>query len=115
MESGDGGARSQRRAEIVTIQKAPGRAHGAHYAPPPNFAKETDTRYDAYVRKFGTTDCWELDALSPTVISDLIRDEITELIDESKWKSALTMEKRNRGLLHRAAENWSKVEKLLKG
>jgi hypothetical protein len=85
------------------------------YDPPPNFAKETDTRYDAYVRQFDTTDCWELDALSPTVISNLIRSEITELIDEPQWKSALATEKRNRGLLHRAAENWSNVEKLLKG
>src|SRR6516164_3879711 len=56
------------------------------YAPPPNFAKETDTRYDAYVKQFGTTDCWELDALSPTVISNLIRDEITKLINEPERK-----------------------------
>ena len=72
------------------------------YAPPPNFAKETDTRYDAYVRQFGTTDCWELDALSPTVISNLIRDEICSLINEPKWKAALAGEKRNRKLLDRS-------------
>jgi hypothetical protein len=31
---------------------------------PPNFAKENDSHYAAYyyVRQFGTTDCWELDA-----------------------------------------------------
>jgi hypothetical protein len=32
------------------------------YRPPPNFAKETDTRYPAYVKDFGER-CWELDAL----------------------------------------------------
>ena len=32
---------------------------------PPNFAKENDSRYADYVRQFGTTDCWELDALAP--------------------------------------------------
>jgi hypothetical protein len=85
------------------------------YTPPPNFAKEADTRYDAYVNQFGTTDCWELDALSPTVIGNLIRDEIGGLINESKWKAALANEKRNRKLLDRAADNWTKVEKLLKG
>jgi hypothetical protein len=37
------------------------------YRPPPNFAKEADSRYAGYVRQFGTTECWELDALSPTV------------------------------------------------
>ena len=36
------------------------------YAPPPNFAKETDSRYAAYVERFGTTACWELDALPQT-------------------------------------------------
>lgn len=40
---------------------------------PPNFAKENDSRYAAYVRQFGTTDCWELDALAPNVISGLVR------------------------------------------
>ena len=34
--------------------------------PPPNFAKETDSRFAAYVRSFGTRECWELDALPPT-------------------------------------------------
>jgi hypothetical protein len=32
------------------------------YAPPPNYAKETDSRYAAYVRDYSTTECWELDA-----------------------------------------------------
>jgi hypothetical protein len=55
-----------------------------------------------------------LDALSPTVINDLIRDEIRGLIDEPKWKAALASEKRNRDLLRRAANSWTKVETLLK-
>jgi hypothetical protein len=49
--------------------------------PPPNFAKESGTRFEGYVTTFGTRECWELDALSPTVIADLIRDEIEALID----------------------------------
>ena len=31
-------------------------------------------------------ECWELDALSPTVINDLIRTEIEAMIDTSKWR-----------------------------
>jgi len=84
------------------------------YAPPPNFARETDTRYVAYVEQFGATDCWELDALSPTVISNLIHDEIRSLINEPKWKAALASEERNRRLLDRVADNWTKIQKLLK-
>jgi hypothetical protein len=35
------------------------------YRLPPFPAKETDSRYAAYVSEFGTTDSWELDALDP--------------------------------------------------
>jgi hypothetical protein len=45
------------------------------YGPPPNPAKETDSRYPAYVREFGP-ECWELDALDPAVIDGLIETEI---------------------------------------
>ena len=85
------------------------------YNPPPNFVKESDARTPAYRAQFGTDECWELDALSPTVIADLIRSEVTGLIDQRPWAAALKREQRNRGLLDRAAENWTKVEKLLKG
>jgi hypothetical protein len=82
---------------------------------PPNFAKESDSRYAAYVEHFGTTNCWELDALPPTVIADLIRTEVTGLIDQAAWDEAAAGEDRNRTLLGRVAANWAKVEKLLRG
>jgi hypothetical protein len=85
-----------------------------HYRPPPNFAKETDSRYAAYVRQFGTTECWELDALDPTVIADLIRTEVTGLIDAAAWNEAKAQELANRALLNVASENWAKVEKFLR-
>lgn len=82
--------------------------------PPPNFAKESDTRFEGYVTTFGTRECWELDALSPTVIADLIRDEIEALIDWPEWNAAQAEEARGRKLLQDAAEKWAKVEKLLR-
>jgi hypothetical protein len=85
------------------------------YAPPPNFAKETDTLFDAYVARFGTEECWELDALSPTVIAGLVRDEIETLIQWQKWNSAKTNERRARAMLDKAAQNWAKVENFLRG
>jgi hypothetical protein len=64
---------------------------------------------------FGTTECWELDALSPTVIADLIRTEIEGLIeDREEWDAARTEEEHGRNLLQGAAENWSRVENLLR-
>ena len=80
------------------------------YNPPPNFAKEDDSRYAAYVRQFGE-ECWELDALAPTVIADLIRAECEAMIDASAWRKCEAAERHNRALLGRVSENWAKVKK----
>ena len=50
------------------------------YRPPPNFVKEEDSRTSEYRKQFGTDECWELDALSPTVIADLIEAELEPMI-----------------------------------
>jgi hypothetical protein len=81
--------------------------------PPPNFVKEGDARTSGYRERFGTDECWELDALSPTVIAELIRNELERLIDAAEWRKAVAGEKRGRKLLDTAAANWAKVEKLL--
>jgi hypothetical protein len=83
------------------------------YNPPPNFVKEGDTRTSGYRDRFGTDECWELDALSPTVIADLIRREVEALIDDDLWDTALAKEEKGRKLLAAASANWAKVEKLL--
>ena len=81
---------------------------------PPNFAKENDSRYAAYVRQFGTTECWELDALAPNVISDLVRAELDRLIDQDAWAAAIATENNNRAILAAAANNWSLVKSALR-
>jgi hypothetical protein len=81
------------------------------FRPPPNFAKETDTRSAGYVKTFGTEKCWELDALSPVVIADLIRDAIEPFIERSKWEAALKHEQRGSDQLRAVAMNWAVVEK----
>ena len=54
------------------------------YDPPPNFAKQTDSRFDDYEALYGT-DSWELDALEPAVINDLIRSEVDLICDPDLW------------------------------
>jgi hypothetical protein len=81
-----------------------------HYSLPPNPAKDTDSRYESYVEQFGT-ECWELDALDPTVIASLVRNELRMLIDHNLWDAALEQEERNRSLLSKASANWAMVEK----
>lgn len=61
------------------------------YNPPPNPAKSTDSRFEGYVSKYGD-ESWELDALDPKVIGDLIEDNITDLIDQAQWDTDLIQE-----------------------
>jgi hypothetical protein len=84
------------------------------YRPPPNFAKETDSRYAAYAEKFGR-ECWELDALDPVVIAELIRGEVEGMIDPDIWNAARREEAANRALLEATSGNWATVENLLRG
>jgi len=54
------------------------------YNPPPNFAKDKDARYESYREEFGE-DSWELDALEPSVMVDLIQEHIDEIKDPDLW------------------------------
>jgi len=101
------------RAEIEVRRIALNLDQVREFNPPPSFVKETDTRTSGYRERFGTDECWELDALAPDVIANLIRSEIEGLIDQRRWKRAVVSENRGRELLTGAAENWAKVENLL--
>ena len=59
------------------------------YDPPPNPAKLTDSRAKDYVAQYGYTS-WEVDALPPPVLNQLIVDHIESRIDiasYNEWKS----------------------------
>lgn len=67
--------------------------------PPPNPAKLTDSRvagYVEYMEGLGHGDLsdtsWELDALSPTYIRDLITGAVNMVRDQSRWENALALE-----------------------
>lgn len=49
---------------------------------PPFWAKESAGKdYDNYVEEFGTTDAWELDALSPETLERMVREAVSGLFD----------------------------------
>lgn len=52
--------------------------------PPENPAKTTDSRFDSYRRKFGASS-WELDALTPSYLSDLVEQKIHANLDIDEW------------------------------
>jgi hypothetical protein len=80
------------------------------YNPPPNFAKEADSRYADYVARYGEK-CGELDALAPPVLAGLIRDELAGMIDAAQWRKREAAERRNRAMLDKVAANWTLVKK----
>jgi hypothetical protein len=79
------------------------------YKPPPNFAKNTDSRFEEYKAKYGT-DSWELDALNPEILSNLVKTEIEELIDQDAWDSALEREHHERQLLEKISKDLTQAE-----
>jgi hypothetical protein len=55
------------------------------YRPPENPTKPKDSRSPDYIRKFGRK-CWELDALKPSVLDQLVRDRVDDLRDMERWE-----------------------------
>ena len=78
------------------------------YDPPPNPAKLTDARAKSYIEKFGDKS-WELDALEPSVITQLITDTVVELRDQKTWEKISGEEDKHREQLSACAEKWEKV------
>lgn len=77
--------------------------------PPPNPAKETDSRYDRYVEQTGLTDCWELDALDPRTMEAVIQAGVDEHIDQDTWDDIEQEENREREQLEKVADGWSEI------
>jgi hypothetical protein len=75
------------------------------YQPPPNPAKLTDSRSTAYVQEFGD-ESWELDALEPAVLAQLVRDAVAEVLDEDLWAASVEVEEEHRRLLGVVSEQW---------
>lgn len=54
--------------------------------PPPNPAKTTDARFESYRARYGT-ESWELDALKPEYLDNLVREHISKNINMQKWRA----------------------------
>lgn len=78
------------------------------YNPPPNPTKLTDSRSTGYIEKYGY-ECWELDALEPGVISDLIDVNVRKYRNETLHKAVIAKENREKKLLEDVAKNWDGI------
>ncbi len=83
------------------------------YTPPPNPTKMTDSRAKEYFKKYGNKS-WELDALSPEVISGLIEKCVRNCItDEFAWEDQQKAETEHRNMLNRIASDWDNITERL--
>lgn len=81
--------------------------------PPPNPAKITDTRATGYIEKFGK-ESWELDALQPKYIVDLVNEAAGKHIDHKQWKIDLAMEESERNTLEGISYDYDEVCEFLR-
>lgn len=65
------------------------------YNPPPNPAKTTDARFKTYEQEHGD-ESWELDALDPETITELVKLHVKASIVESIWEQTLERERNER-------------------
>lgn len=73
------------------------------YGPPPNPAKLSDSRGADYVERFGY-ESWELDALPPDVLNELIRSKISELMDQDAYNAQHDLQQRGRDAIDEIAD-----------
>jgi len=64
----------------------------------PNPVKTSDTKAGYYISQFGS-DCWELDALPPLELQNLVVESIKKHIDSDAWDKKIGEEKEGQGWL----------------
>lgn len=130
------GKDSQTNVEVPVVRLALKKEQIDLYDPPENFAKLTDSRAGiilkskkivgikpgSYIDQFSkfddsyeplhraeNTPSWELDALDPQVIVDLIQDAIDGLRDETLWDEKVAQQKRDQDRLRDFAARWDEL------
>jgi hypothetical protein len=82
------------------------------YEPPPNFAKQTDARFEAYMEATGLDESWELDALDPLVMEELIQDHVDDLKVDEEFAKAEHAQEVDRKVLTAVSENWDRIKEV---
>ena len=78
------------------------------YNPPPNPAKITDSRCGKYIAEYGD-ESWELDALEPQVITNLINNEVTALRNDEIYHAVCDLEEKGKDELRMIERNYDKA------
>ncbi len=83
------------------------------YNPPPNPAKESDSRSGQYVKLYGSSS-WELDALDPDTLANLVDEAIKDFRDEDLWEAAVAKETEERASLGVISAEYQDIAQRLK-
>jgi hypothetical protein len=67
--------------------------------------KKKDTRHDWFVDQFGNQ-CWELDALDPNVLRDLVEEAINGEIEPDAWEHCAVIEQAEKESLRTVLDSW---------
>lgn len=78
------------------------------HKPPPNPAKLTDSRCTGYIKLYGDQS-WELDALEPAYLANLVEGGVRAVMDENRFTAARQRVERRRLTLTKAANRWDEV------
>lgn len=78
------------------------------YNPPPNPAKDTDVRFQSYSDTYGD-ESWELDALDPSVLAELVRTKVEDLLDKDLWEEKGLEEQAAKDKLVYVSDNWEEL------
>lgn len=69
------------------------------YKPPPNYVKPKDARTANYIETFGVETCWELDALPPDVLHQLVEDAVLKVRDEGLFRETMAREAQDKNFM----------------
>jgi hypothetical protein len=71
----------------------------------PAAEKKADKRYRWFVGNFGQR-CWELDALDPNVLRNIVQTEIKREIEPKAWARCITVNKAEQASLRHVLDQW---------
>lgn len=83
------------------------------YNPPPNPAKLTDSRCGKYIAEFGD-ESWELDALEPKMLTNLIVEQVTMYRDDEIYQEICDREDREKEELQMLVDSYDEAINYLK-
>lgn len=79
----------------------------------PSFPAESkigDARFRWYVRQFGR-ECWELDAMSPVLLRERVREQINSYIEPLAWSHAIGIERVEVASMREFQTQWTNTMK----